>query len=218
MTRVINFGEQVDGYLIPVLNEREIRAAAGIMFVLMLISFMNMVLVQNFTLLKYSVSVFMLDFVIRVFVNPKYSPTLIFGRIIVRKQAPEYVGAPQKKFAWVIGVVLSVVFFMMTVVMNTCSPITNLICMLCMVFLFFESAFGICLGCKLYPLFFRAPVQLCAGDVCETKVIQEINKISCAQRLVIFLFVMYVALMIVFLNENFSQPPIDIFGVTNPAN
>jgi hypothetical protein len=33
MRKVIKFGEDVEGYEIPVLNEREIRAAAGILFV-----------------------------------------------------------------------------------------------------------------------------------------------------------------------------------------
>ena len=32
MNKVIQFGENVEGYDIPVLNEREIRAAAGILF------------------------------------------------------------------------------------------------------------------------------------------------------------------------------------------
>ena len=32
MSKVIKFGEDVKGYDIPVLNEREIRAAAGIFF------------------------------------------------------------------------------------------------------------------------------------------------------------------------------------------
>ncbi len=32
MSKLINFGENVEGYAIPVLNEREIRAAAGILF------------------------------------------------------------------------------------------------------------------------------------------------------------------------------------------
>jgi hypothetical protein len=38
---------------------------------------------------------------IRVLVSPRYAPTLILGRLIVRNRAPEYVGARQKKFAWV---------------------------------------------------------------------------------------------------------------------
>jgi len=36
-----NFGEKVAGYEIPVLNEREIRAAAGVLFLFMFISLMN---------------------------------------------------------------------------------------------------------------------------------------------------------------------------------
>jgi len=31
MNKIIQFGEHVEGYDIPVLNEREIRAAAGIL-------------------------------------------------------------------------------------------------------------------------------------------------------------------------------------------
>jgi len=58
-------------------------------------------------MIKYVVVMFLTDFIIRVFVNPRYSPTLIMGRLIVRNQIPEYVGAPQKKFAWIIGVSLA---------------------------------------------------------------------------------------------------------------
>ena len=35
MSGIIKFGEDVEGYNIPVLNEREIRAAAGILFLIM---------------------------------------------------------------------------------------------------------------------------------------------------------------------------------------
>ena len=35
MSGIVKFGEDVEGYRIPVLNQREIRAAAGILFVLM---------------------------------------------------------------------------------------------------------------------------------------------------------------------------------------
>ena len=35
MKNIIQFGEEVEGYTIPVLNEREIRASAGIYFLMM---------------------------------------------------------------------------------------------------------------------------------------------------------------------------------------
>ena len=37
MNRIFGFGETVSGYEVPVLNEREVRAAAGILLVLSLI-------------------------------------------------------------------------------------------------------------------------------------------------------------------------------------
>jgi len=37
----------------------------------------------------------------------RFSPTLIIARLIVGRQTPEYVGARQKRFAWIIGLVLS---------------------------------------------------------------------------------------------------------------
>jgi len=112
MNSTIGFGEDVEGYNIPVLNEREIRASAGLLFLAVFISVMQAVLKQNFLPIKYVVTFFLADFLIRVFVNPKYSPTLIIGRLIVANQTPEYVGARQKKFAWIIGVSLAATMFL----------------------------------------------------------------------------------------------------------
>jgi hypothetical protein len=164
MKKFIQFGEQVEGYNIPVLNEREIRAAAGILFLVIFFSFMLIMFNSDFLLAKYSITLFLTDFLIRVFISPRYAPSLIIGRLIVNKQTPEYVGAKQKKFAWVIGVFLSGTMFIFMVVVNSYSPITGLICLMCMIFLFFESAFGICLACKAYGVFLRkkhntAPVR-----------------------------------------------------------
>src|SRR6516164_2991604 len=111
MSKLIQFGEHVQGYDIPVLNEREIRAAAGLLFIPTFTSLMYILFKGNFILIKYTISMFLLDFLIRVFINPRFSPTLILGRLIVRKQVPEFVGAQQKKFVWIIGVILSAIMF-----------------------------------------------------------------------------------------------------------
>ncbi len=86
MKKSTRFGETVPGYNIPVLNEREIRASAGILFLGLIISFMEIMYRNDFLPVKYFITVFLTDFTIRVFINPKYSPTLIIGRLIVRKQ------------------------------------------------------------------------------------------------------------------------------------
>jgi len=163
MNKIIKFGEDVEGYDIPVLNEREIRASAGILFLATFISLMLILFKDNFLPIKYVITIFIIDFIIRVFVNPKFSPTLIIGRLIVRNQVPEYVGAQQKKFAWIIGIALSATMFVFMVIVNSYSPITGIICLICLVFLFFESAFGICLGCKFYSLFYKDKAQYCPG-------------------------------------------------------
>jgi len=68
MNKIIGFGENVKGYDIPVLNEREIRATAGILFLLMYTSIMIVILENNYLMLKYAILIFLTDFLIRVFI------------------------------------------------------------------------------------------------------------------------------------------------------
>ena len=105
----MKFGETVPGYNIPVLNEREVRASAGILLAFISVSIMRVAFVGDFQMLKFFVITFIADFIIRVFVNPKFSPTLILGRLMVSNQVPEYVGAAQKRFAWIIGLSLATI-------------------------------------------------------------------------------------------------------------
>jgi len=211
MNKLIQFGENTEGYNIPVLNEREIRAAAGILFVATFISTMFVTFKNNFLPIKYVLTVFLSDFIIRVFINPKFSPTLIIGRLIVSNQTPEYVGAQQKKFAWVIGVILSATMFILIVIVNSYSIITGVICLVCLAFLFFESAFGICLGCKFYPLLFKERPQRCPGEVCDKRSKQEIQKVSAVQLMIVFAFVALIVIAAWFFNDQFSKQPFALF-------
>lgn len=213
MSNVFKFGEDVQGYNIPVLNEREIRAAAGIFFLAMFLSLMFIMFQQNFLPIKYMITVFLADFLIRVFVNPKFAPSLIIGRLIVSNQNPEYVGARQKKFAWVIGVVMALIMFVHLVIVNAFSPITGIICLICLIFLFFESVFGICLGCKFYPMFFKDKVQYCPGEVCDVKSKQDIQKTSGIQLMIVLGLVIYITIVGLLFNKNFKKPPFDLFGI-----
>lgn len=213
MDKIIKFGEIVEGYNIPVLNEREIRAAAGILFFMMFTSVLVVILKEDFLLLKYAVTIFLADILIRVFVNPKYAPTLILGRLIVRNQVPEYVGAEQKKVAWIIGVVLASVFFSLTVVVNSYSPITGIICLICLIFLFFEAAFGICLGCKFYSMIYKDKAQYCPGEVCDVNSKQDIQKTSGVQILTVFGFIAFIFLIVFLFNDDFSEKPYDLLGI-----
>ena len=212
MKKLIRFGEEVEGYTIPVLNEREIRAAAGILFLATFTSLMFILFKGNFIPIKYVITFFLTDFLIRVFVNPAFSPTLIVARLIVHNQTPEYVGAAQKKFAWIIGVVLSATMFILLVIVNAYSAITGIICLICLIFLFFESVFGICLGCLFYPLFFKDKVQYCPGEVCDVKQKQDLQKISKSQFLTLLVFIAYIFLNLYVMGDRFSEKPHALFG------
>ena len=212
MKKIIQFGENVEGYNIPVLNEREIRAAAGLLFLGTFLSLMFILFKGNFVPIKYVIILFLTDFLIRVFINPRFSPTLILGRLIVRNQTPEYVGAAQKKFAWIIGVILAGTMFVFFNIVNAYSAITGIICLICLIFLFFESAFGICLGCKFYPLFFKDKVQYCPGEVCDVKNKQEIQKTSLYQFLILLAFTAFIVLTVYLMNDKFKVMPHDLFG------
>jgi hypothetical protein len=167
MSSFFSFGERLEGYAVPVLNERAVRAAAGIVFLFAIVSFMNAWLIGNFQPTRVFVVAFLLDFTIRIFVNPKFAPSLILGQWMVRKQQPEWVGAPQKRFAWAIGFVLAVVMLYLVVIRHVIGPVNLIVCAACLVLLFFETAFGICIGCKVYNGFNKDQAQLCPGGVCE---------------------------------------------------
>ncbi len=212
---VIKFGEDVEGYTVPVLNEREIRASAGILFVGLFISLMLILFKRDFLLVKYVIVVFLTDFIIRVFVSPRFSPTLIIGRLIVSRQVPEYVGAPPKKFAWKIGLALSGLMFFLLNILNSYSIITAVTCFICLIFLFFESAFGICLGCLFYGLFYKDEAQYCAGEVCEVTKKQAIQKTSWVQMLIVVGSIVYVVLAVLFFNEHFRVAPKHLKEIIN---
>src|SRR5882757_4748961 len=210
MNRIIQFGEDVPGYNIRVLNEREIRAAAGILFLATFLSLMFILFDNNFLPIKYVITLFLTDFAIRVFVSPRFAPMLIIGRLIVGRQTPEYVGARQKRFAWIIGLVLSATMFIFMVLVNSYSPITGIICLICLVFLFFESAFGICLGCKFYSMFYKEKAQYCPGEVCDKKSKQDIQKTSGIQLFIVFAFIAIIFLTAFLFNDHFSKKPHDL--------
>lgn len=204
------FGENVEGYTIPVLNEREIRAAAGIMFLATFISLMLILFKGNFVPIKYVLIIFLTDFSIRLFVNPKFAPILIIGRLIVSNQNPEYVGAAQKKFAWYIGLILSATMFVLMVIINSFSYITGIVCLICLILMFFETAFGICLGCKIHKIFNKEKVQYCPGEVCNLKVKQDIQKTSKIQLAVVLILISFVLLIAIRFNEKFKEKPFNL--------
>ncbi|SFV65865.1 hypothetical protein MNB_SV-14-907 [hydrothermal vent metagenome] len=185
MSNFFQYGEKVEGYDVFVLNEREARAGAGILFVIGLLSLVNAVALGHVIVTKVFISFFTFDFMMRV-IQPRYSPSLLLGRFFVQNQRPEYVGATQKRFAWGIGLFLAIPMFYLLVINFQPNPIKVLVCILCLLLLFLESAFSICLGCKLFGLFKKDPVTHCPGGVCEIRTKEPIQTFDLAQKIITF--------------------------------
>ena len=157
----------------PVLNERAIRAGAGMVFAAGFFSFFQALYLGNFFFLKLLVPFLVFDFLMKVVVGTRFSPVSYIANLIVRKQSPEYVGAVQKRFAWSIGLVLSSTMAILLFGFGVQGLPNLLICLTCLTFMFMESAFGICVGCKMYNGLLaigllKAPEYkpACPGNVC----------------------------------------------------
>lgn len=192
------FGEKVPGYDSLMFNEREVRAAAGIVFFFAFMAFMHGFLTGNNEPTKLMVSVFLFDFFIRIFISPKYAPSMVLGRWMVNNQKPEYTDAAPKRWAWSIGFTLAAVMFYLVVLNEIRGLINILTCALCLGLLFFEAVFGICAGCKIYNLVHDEKVKHCPGEVCDlTRTRAPIQTLNVAQKL-IFIISIIVLLYLAF--------------------
>lgn len=161
-----SFGQRVDEHDFPVFNERQVRAAAGLLFLFGFTGWLNAAITDDFGLLRAFGAFFMLDMFLRLFAH-RWSPSLALGGLFVRNQVPEWVDAVPKKTAWSIGLGMVIVACFMMGWLNMQDAWALALCGLCMSFLFAEAAFGFCAGCWLHLKFAKTPPRLCSGGVCE---------------------------------------------------
>lgn len=160
-------GQIVPGYAIPVINERAARAAAGLLFLVGVFAYSNAIFTGDASALKPFGMLFMFDMAVRLIAGDRWSPTMAVGRLVVRGQQPEWVGAPQKEFAWWMGMLVAAGSCITMGFFSAPFWVTMSICGLCLSLLFLETAFGICVGCKLQTLFSRQEPMYCPGGTCE---------------------------------------------------
>jgi hypothetical protein len=136
-----------------VLNERAVRAGAGIMFVLGSFAFYQALLAENYLPLSIVAPFFFFDFCMKVLVGQPLSPIGQLAKRLVRGQRPEFVLAAPKRFAWGIGMVLSGTISLL-LLFGVTGPLNFAVCVTCLVIMFLETSFAICLGCLLYRKMF----------------------------------------------------------------
>ena len=167
MSLLFNFGESVDGFDYKVINERDARASAGIMFLLGLLSLFSVYLLRTLLWAELFSITFIFEFFVRTVISPKYAPYMLLGGLIVSNQEPEWVDAKPKQFAWILGMILGVIMTYY-IVFDLVSWSRFYICIVCLILMFLESVFGICLGCLLYQKL-NIGVQNCPGGICDNK-------------------------------------------------
>lgn len=144
-----SFGERIEGIEFEVFNEREVRASAGILFLVGIVGYVTAVTTGNFSFVRGFAILFLFDMMIRLFISPRLSPTMALARVVVRRQRPEWVGAKQKQLAWGLGMGVALTACFMMGWLALPAIYTLILCGLCMTLLFLETAFGICVGCEL---------------------------------------------------------------------
>ena len=179
----MSYGEEVVGYDVRVLNEREARAAAGILGMLGTLVLFIAIGFGHVIVARIYLSFLFFDFVARVF-NPRYAPSLLVGKFIVRDQKPEYVGAAQKRFAWGLGWLISFPMVWWFVLHWDITFYKVLICVLCISLMFMESAFAICVGCIIYKWVMKNAPQYCPGGVCEMRIKEPIQIFNPLQKFI----------------------------------
>jgi len=169
---------------VRVVNEREARAAAGILNLLGLIVIFVGIGFNHIIVARVYLTFLWFDFFIRV-VDYRYSPSLLLGRFVVQNQKPEYVGAAQKRFAWAIGWFISFPMIYWFVLNWDITFYKVLICVLCIILMFLESAFSICIGCIIYKWIMREGPQYCPGGVCEINKKEAVQTFNDIQKVIV---------------------------------
>ncbi len=164
---IFSFGEKIPGFDYKVINERDARASAGIMLVLGMVSLFNFFSSGSLFWAEIFTITFIIEFFIRVFINPKYAPYMLLGSLLVINQTPDWVEAKPKQFAWVIGAIIGVIMSYF-IIFDIVNPIRLFACLLCLFLFFSEAVLGICWGCLIYKKF-NKPLENCPGGICEAK-------------------------------------------------
>lgn len=154
----------------PVVDERVVRAAAGITMALGAVAFSLAYFDKVYVPLQVAASLFFIEFLIRVTIGIRHSPVGLVARAMTLGQPPEWVPATPKRFAWTLGLVMAGA---MTAITNVGirGYLPRTICLICLTLMWMESALGLCLGCQIYAAlvrrgWLRASTAFCPDGSC----------------------------------------------------
>jgi hypothetical protein len=174
------FGETIEGLSIDgrpiragVFDEHEVRAAAGLTLVFGAVAFVYAYFAKEYAPIKLVTSLFFIEFLLRVGAGLRFSPFGQLAKALTWNQPPHWVSAKPKRFAWSLGLVMSLA---MTVITNVnirgALPLT--ICLICLTLMWLEAVLGLCLGCEIHGAMVRRgwlakdeAFEICSRGACS---------------------------------------------------
>jgi hypothetical protein len=156
-----------------VVNERAVRATAGIVMALAAVAIAFAALEKEYLPVQIISIGVVVDFLLRQVAGlTPLSPLGTLGTFLVSNQTPEWVGATQKRFAWALACSMALLIAILT---NAgVHGIGVMAIGLALIFLLWlESVVGFCMGCFIYSRLIKAGLvhpedaPACGGNSCS---------------------------------------------------
>lgn len=158
-----------------VFNENQVRAAAGLTLALGAVAFAYAALGKVYGPIQTVTTLFFVEFLIRVTWGITRSPLGMVAGWMTRRETPHWVSAKPKRFAWSLGVVMSLAMMIITNI-GIRGPLPLTICLICLTLMWLEAVLGLCLGCEirrhLVRLGWMQPdkdSEICANGACTVQ-------------------------------------------------
>ena len=155
-----------------VFEEGQVRAAAGLTLALGAVAFTYAYFVHIYAPIQIVTTLFFFEFLIRVTAGINYSPMGMIAHWMTRRNPPQWVSAKPKRFAWTLGLVMSLAMMIIT---NTGirGPLPLTICLICLTLMWLEAVLGLCLGCEIHGFLVRRgwaerdeAYEICTSGAC----------------------------------------------------
>lgn len=178
----LHYGQSIAGLSVEgrplraaVFNEHQVRAAAGLTLVLGSVALVQAWFAREYMPIQQVTVLFFVEFVLRVALGVHRSPIGLVAGWMVHRQPPQWVSARPKRFAWTLGLVMSLAMAIITNVgIRGALPLS--ICLVCLALMWLETALGLCLGCEIHALLVRRgwarrdeAYEICAGGACSAQ-------------------------------------------------
>ncbi len=148
-----SFGQKLEGYEGEWVNERAVRARAGLLLLIGFICLGSFFYWRWFLMLKVGPWIVFDFFVARTW-GISVSPLGMLATWLVRKYPPEWRAAKPKQFAWTIGVFCGLPCVLIRWYYGL-HPILPFFVYTCIALTWLESSVGFCLGCWLYKKLYK---------------------------------------------------------------